>query len=61
VIFKGSGWYITDSRKNTTSAAPASDTPAKSDSGGSSEPAPSSDSGPAKESTPSAPASGSDD
>ncbi len=61
VIFKGSGWYITDSRKNTNSAAPASDTPAKSDSGGSSETTPSSDSSPAKESTPAAPAAGSDD
>jgi putative FmdB family regulatory protein len=61
VIFKGSGWYITDSRKNTNSAAPASDTPAKSDSGGISETTPSSDSSPAKESTPAAPAAGSDD
>ena len=61
VIFKGSGWYITDSRKNTNSAAPATDSAKKSDPAPSSDPASSSDSGPAKASTPSAPAPGSDD
>jgi len=60
VIFKGSGWYITDNRKNTNSTTSSSSTAGKGDSG-SSESAPSSDSSPAKESAPAAPAAGSED
>ncbi|MEZ4522848.1 MAG: FmdB family zinc ribbon protein [Thermomicrobiales bacterium] len=32
IIFKGSGWYITDSRKTDSAAAPASDSGSSSDS-----------------------------
>lgn len=70
VIFKGSGWYSTDSRKSSNSNTAVStndkaDKGDKTDSGG--ESTPSSDSSPAKDSppTPSTPAasgnSGSDD
>jgi putative FmdB family regulatory protein len=63
VIFKGSGWYITDSRKNTNTTSSTSDKTDKGDKAGSpsSESTPSSDSAPAKESTPTAPASGGED
>ena len=63
VIFKGSGWYITDSRKNTNTTSSTSDKTDKWDKAGSpsSESTPSSDSPPAKESTPTAPASGGED
>jgi putative FmdB family regulatory protein len=62
VIFKGSGWYVTDSRKNTSSPAAATgDKAAKSESGGSSETTPSSDSAPAKADPPAAPTSGGED
>jgi putative FmdB family regulatory protein len=37
IVFKGSGWYITDSRSSTSSAnGPAASTPAKSESSSSS-------------------------
>jgi putative FmdB family regulatory protein len=61
VIFKGSGWYITDSRKNTNSAPSSTDKADKAGSPPSSEPSTSSDSAPAKESTPTAPTSGGED
>ena len=31
IVFKGSGWYITDSRKSSEASVPANDTPAKSE------------------------------
>lgn len=31
IVFKGSGWYITDSRKSSEASVPASDSAAKSD------------------------------
>lgn len=44
VIFKGSGWYITDSRKSAPSSSSESKSESKSDSKGDSSSAPTSDS-----------------